>query len=429
MTDPSSSTATATATATATGAGAGTGGAVAAAGGASTTTASASSVSSTTSIDHNNTVHTNTQTIHNTETQAKSPSSVPTTTKSAPKSAVVHRRRTLYLVRHGEAVHNVQEKQAQDKARQQAIAQGITSESEIQQRMETARKAVLQDPTLFDAPLTQLGQQQAQQAAQKLLQIIHNGIALPPTEAMVSPLTRCLQTIDIILNEQRIQVVQDTPKEEQPDDDTPPTTTTSNINNNPPSQYKNIMRSDSEYSQVTLDNNNNNNNDQEEEQQQQQQDGKEGNRDVQQSNNNNNTSTSIPAQKLVQKKNPLSSSIFAVHIRPEIQERQTQYPPDTPQTPDVLFHWTQQQLTHNIISSRNHNNNNHNHNNCNDDVASHYQTVFHAKALTGQQLAIEESRTQLRERALKLFDILLEMKHRRTYRSTVLCIYVTRFFV
>ena len=292
-----------------------------------------------------------------------------------PPPSPLHRRRTLYLIRHGEALHNVKEREAQQAVLQEINQQGqqlLLSTEEIQRRLEEARQAVLQDKTLFDAPLTQKGRQQAKQAGQTLARIVQQGIAPPPTEAMVSPLTRCLQTAKIVLSQEIIYM------------DKGPAHCNNNTDN---SNNDNNDNTDNDNNHNT-DNNHNDND-----------------------NHNNNNHQNNPSKALL------------VHIRPEITERQTQYPPDTPQTPDQLYHWTQQQVL--IHDSE------HKHNNNWDDKdkttmstpttstpttstpTSYTPTFqFHAKALTGHALAVEESRTQLRQRAHKLFDVLMEMNHR-----------------
>ena len=101
------------------------------------------------------------------------------------------RRYTLFLIRHGEAQHNVQEKIAQQQAQEEAVALGL-SPSETKVRMEEARQRVLEDPKFFDSPLTERGVQQAQEASRKLYCLAPR---LPlPTEVFVSPLQRALET-------------------------------------------------------------------------------------------------------------------------------------------------------------------------------------------------------------------------------------------
>ena len=112
----------------------------------------------------------------------------------------LHRRRTLYLIRHGEAEHNVLEAAAQKKAKEEAEALNL-SEEEIYERMETARKSVLNDISLRDAKLTDKGRQQARVACDRLRELIESGQIHHPTEAMVSPLSRCLETCKILLDD------------------------------------------------------------------------------------------------------------------------------------------------------------------------------------------------------------------------------------
>ena len=112
----------------------------------------------------------------------------------------LHRRRTLYLIRHGEAEHNVLEAEAQKKAKEEAEALNL-SEEEIYERMETARKSVLNNISLRDAKLTDKGRQQAREASDRLRELIESGKIHHPTEAMVSPLSRCLETCKILLDD------------------------------------------------------------------------------------------------------------------------------------------------------------------------------------------------------------------------------------
>jgi broad specificity phosphatase PhoE len=116
----------------------------------------------------------------------------------------LHRRRTLYLIRHGEAIHNVLEAEAQSRARREAEAMDLTPEQSWE-RMEEARRAVLEDASLRDAPLTDLGRQQAREAARKLQGIIDKGVLHAPTEAMCSPLSRCLETCQILLENAQVR--------------------------------------------------------------------------------------------------------------------------------------------------------------------------------------------------------------------------------
>jgi broad specificity phosphatase PhoE len=106
----------------------------------------------------------------------------------------------LYLIRHGEASHNVLEKAAKKRAKEECIAEGYAPDSpEVKQAMEEARKSVLHDVNLFDASLSDLGRQEATTASKQLQELVvaNNGLILPE-EVLVSPLTRTLETADLI---------------------------------------------------------------------------------------------------------------------------------------------------------------------------------------------------------------------------------------
>jgi broad specificity phosphatase PhoE len=146
---------------------------------------------------------------------------------------------TLYLLRHGEAAHNIQEKVAIQRAQEAAVADGLQADSpETRLRMEEARQGVLEDKSFFDAPLSDKGKGEAA-AARKLIQELTCGNIStacttsdtspttwcwlpppfkgffspafsatntnsslcwlpPPTEVLVSPLQRTLQTADLV---------------------------------------------------------------------------------------------------------------------------------------------------------------------------------------------------------------------------------------
>ena len=205
-------------------------------------------------------------------------------TASAQNSVEVglHRRRTLYLIRHGEAAHNVLEARAQQVAKEEAERLGLSPE-ETADRMEEARKSVLVDESLLDAPLTEKGREQAKGVAKELQHIMEEGIIHPPTECMSSPLSRCLETTKIVLE---------------------------------------------------------------------------------------------------------NSSINA-HIRPELAERKTQFPPDTPRPLEDLLRLTRD-----------------------DDrfVISHLEELSREKA--EHEAMVRESKEMLRDRAAQMFDLLMEMEHR-----------------
>lgn len=198
------------------------------------------------------------------------------------RAGKLHRRRTLYLIRHGEAVHNVLEAQAEATAKLEAERLNLSPE-ETYQKMETARKAVLLDPSLLDAPLTERGKQQARDVSRELQEIMDAGKIHPPTEAMCSPLSRCLETTKIVLE----------------------------------------------------------------------------------------------------------NSAINAHVRPELAERKTHFPPDTPRPLEDLLRLTS-----------------------NDDrfIITHVERLSKEKA--AHEAMVRESKEMLRERASQMFDLLMEMEHR-----------------
>jgi broad specificity phosphatase PhoE len=102
----------------------------------------------------------------------------------------------LFLIRHGEASHNVEEKLAKQRALELASKRGFAEESkEAKQLIREARSAVLENPEFFDAPLSDLGVEQARLAAEQLQQWFNESDELqPPLEIFVSPLQRTLKT-------------------------------------------------------------------------------------------------------------------------------------------------------------------------------------------------------------------------------------------
>lgn len=103
----------------------------------------------------------------------------------------------VYLIRHGEASHNVLEKKAKQRAKEEAEAEGL-SPREVAERMEEARKAVLVDESLRDAQLSENGRQDAIQARETLERLTKERRWNMPRKVLVSPLTRTLETADLI---------------------------------------------------------------------------------------------------------------------------------------------------------------------------------------------------------------------------------------
>jgi broad specificity phosphatase PhoE len=107
----------------------------------------------------------------------------------------------LYLIRHGEAEHNIEEKKAMKEARRVAIVEDGLSEDDpkVHVRIEEARKAVLNDEMLRDAKLSYQGKKEAEQARDNLRKLIRDDKNLEnPDYILVSPLTRTLETCNII---------------------------------------------------------------------------------------------------------------------------------------------------------------------------------------------------------------------------------------
>mmetsp|Transcript_83050 Transcript_83050/g.230645 ORF Transcript_83050/g.230645 Transcript_83050/m.230645 type:complete len:351 (-) Transcript_83050:93-1145(-) len=104
--------------------------------------------------------------------------------------------KTLFLVRHGEAVHNVLEKEAQKRAAVEAEALGHQKGSDAYKAMlEMARKAVLHDAKQVDPQLSDAGKSQALATRGEFERLTSGPLQLPePTGVLVSPLKRTLQT-------------------------------------------------------------------------------------------------------------------------------------------------------------------------------------------------------------------------------------------
>lgn len=105
----------------------------------------------------------------------------------------------LYLIRHGEAEHNIKEKTAMAEALRSSLLEGLEDDHpETQRRMECARKSALNDTTLKDAHLSDQGRREAEQARDDLRNTIADNDLPQPNYIFVSPLTRTLETCDII---------------------------------------------------------------------------------------------------------------------------------------------------------------------------------------------------------------------------------------
>lgn len=103
-------------------------------------------------------------------------------------SSEQRRMKTIYLVRHAEATHNIKEREAVARAR----GNGCVSKEEL----ENARRAVLNDEALKDAPLSPDGTQMVRTKSSGLLELSES---LPkdypyPEIVFVSPLRRAIMT-------------------------------------------------------------------------------------------------------------------------------------------------------------------------------------------------------------------------------------------
>eukprot|EP00416_Gambierdiscus_australes_P046684 CAMPEP_0171102702 /NCGR_PEP_ID=MMETSP0766_2-20121228/58505_1 /TAXON_ID=439317 /ORGANISM="Gambierdiscus australes, Strain CAWD 149" /LENGTH=313 /DNA_ID=CAMNT_0011563045 /DNA_START=33 /DNA_END=974 /DNA_ORIENTATION=- len=120
--------------------------------------------------------------------------------------------KTLYLVRHGEAVHNIEEQRAKRCAAAEAEAQGHVDGSKAHKAMvEAARKAALKCENLRDAPLSTTGRGQTVAAKDELQALTTSDFGLPePAVVLVSPLQRTLETAAILFPDHpRVLVYED----------------------------------------------------------------------------------------------------------------------------------------------------------------------------------------------------------------------------
>ena len=101
----------------------------------------------------------------------------------------------VYFVRHAEALHNVKEQEAVAHARRYSNGDKVA--------MERARKSVLQDESLRDAPLSPPGVHQVRQSASRLQHLYQQAQYPCPQLVLVSPLRRTLMTAtELFLHEQ-----------------------------------------------------------------------------------------------------------------------------------------------------------------------------------------------------------------------------------
>lgn len=104
-------------------------------------------------------------------------------------------RKTVFLVRHGEALHNIAEKSALQETLATLANRDFPNEDVKREALEIARRSVLTDEGLKDAPLSANGHEQAGITATTMSKIVDEDADLKAPEAVfVSPLQRALQT-------------------------------------------------------------------------------------------------------------------------------------------------------------------------------------------------------------------------------------------
>jgi len=101
---------------------------------------------------------------------------------------------TLYLIRHGQAIHNIAEKEAEKKVKRDLKKKGIDEESpQCAEAVKQEKHRVLHNEDFFDASLSAKGKNDAVNAKKELEGLYARGMP-KPTVVLVSPLQRTLQT-------------------------------------------------------------------------------------------------------------------------------------------------------------------------------------------------------------------------------------------
>ena len=105
---------------------------------------------------------------------------------------------TLYAVRHGEAIHNIREKQAKNECEAAILAENSRcSKEEVSEAKEAFRQVALHDPNLHDAPLSDAGKAGALEVREIIQMLVTSGLP-KPTLVLTSPLQRALQTTALL---------------------------------------------------------------------------------------------------------------------------------------------------------------------------------------------------------------------------------------
>lgn len=124
--------------------------------------------------------------------------------------------KTLFLIRHGEAEHNVLEKEAQQKAAAEAMAEGIKEGSKAyKDRLEQARVEILRTEQYRDAELSTKGRDMALHAKSEVNTLVDKHGYPEPTGVLVSPLRRTLETAAAIFPQHPSVHVRDLLRERQ----------------------------------------------------------------------------------------------------------------------------------------------------------------------------------------------------------------------
>ena len=120
-------------------------------------------------------------------------------TEQRPPSPPKGRQLVLFAVRHGEAMHNIREKEAKQSAERTMVEAGSPESSDaVKQASERARQESLQDSRLHDAELSEAGKEGARTAKAMLEQLCAQRTLPHPTLVLTSPLQRALQTAAIM---------------------------------------------------------------------------------------------------------------------------------------------------------------------------------------------------------------------------------------
>jgi len=126
----------------------------------------------------------------------------------SPDEQLLPLRRTVYLVRHGEAMHNIEERHAKKRASAEAEGLGHSKGDEAHKAIcEAARVAVLENEEFRDASLSEAGIRDAINCEEEMQKLLKTLGLKEPGEVLVSPLQRTLQTaLAMFPNHQNVRV-------------------------------------------------------------------------------------------------------------------------------------------------------------------------------------------------------------------------------